>query len=115
MEKKHIRRAMMMFLMVGFFVHDIKMTAGEENLIANHSVEMGVGGYPESWSREKSGNNTSVFYNRAEGQDGERALQIVVTKYIAGFRGGFLILSMRILGRAIGIVSTIKLLSLIHI
>lgn len=79
----------MAFLVVGFFVQDIKMAIGEDNLIANPSIETGVGAYPDGWSREKSGNNTSVFYNRVKGQDGERTLQIVVTKYVAGYSGWF--------------------------
>ena len=63
--------------------------ATSDNLISNPSVEVGTGAYPDSWSREKSGNNVSVFYNKVAGQDGQRAVQINVTSYSTGYSGWF--------------------------
>lgn len=78
-----------MMVAMGIFLQSIEYSAAEDNLIVNPSVETGAGAYPDGWSREKSGNNISVFNNHTQGQDGERALQIVVTQYVAGYSGWF--------------------------
>lgn len=77
------------FLLIGFMFFATPYARAETNLIPNASVETGVGTYPNFWSREKVGNNISVFQYANNGQEGKKSMSINVTKYTAGHSGWF--------------------------
>lgn len=64
-------------------------TRAETNLIPNPSVETGTFSYPDFWSREKVGNNLSIFQYVTNGQDGKKSMSINATQYISGHSGWF--------------------------
>ncbi|MDD5083655.1 MAG: polysaccharide deacetylase family protein [Candidatus Moranbacteria bacterium] len=87
----NIRKYLAVFVVVAAasFLGSVDYSVADDNLIANPSVEIGTGGFPNGWSREKLGNNTAIFDRNADGQDGAKALGITVTKYVAGYSGWF--------------------------
>ena len=77
------------FLLIGSMFFATPYAKAETNLIPNASVETGAGAYPNFWSREKVGNNISVFQYATNGQEGVKSMSINVTKYTSGHSGWF--------------------------
>lgn len=85
----HVTSLTYVFLLIISMFFITRYASAQTNLIPNASVETGVGSYPESWSREKVGNNVSIFQYTSNGQDGKKSISINMTQYISGHSGWF--------------------------